>query len=255
MLHTINDQPFYKFEDQLDFDLLHQEAADLLIYARDKFDFGTPSGAVTRGSDGINQLDDVNKELTARDQERMKGMTAGQRAAYLKIVKQTYFPWFVYPLNERRDWNLRGQKRDSWLPHVEKYMPNFIKAVESLKMFKHVGWARLYANEAFNGVQVHFDGHLNPANKKLSFDNFVFFNLNAKPLFLYDKDQHKKIYMKEKLFYFDAANYHGTDAQPFFNYSIRIDGEFTDDFSKSLKLSRNEITKHTLKQLPADRAA
>ena len=56
-----------------------------------------------------------------------------------------------------------------------------------------------------------------------------------KRLFLWDEDARTATPVNGRAYWFNDHDYHGVDADPFFRYSIRIDGVFRPDFLESLR--------------------
>ena len=232
MIFTISSQPYYSFEKEqsfgIDFDRILIEAQNFMIASDNHFptcNFGLkPQSQTLRPEDLV---------ISAEDTLRMSGLSAAQAMRYKKIVKGLYCPWTCYPLNEFRHWDTRQDKRETWYADALKYMPYFIGAIQSIAIMKNIGWVRIYANEAFNAVEMHRD-----YSPDIAVDQFLYFNLSDKQTFIFDSESSTKHYLNSKLIFFDAANIHGTDPESKFNFSIRVDGRFTDHFLAELEFSR-----------------
>jgi hypothetical protein len=234
MLYLVNDAPFITFEHLgIDFERLYVEASELMIRCPVTSP-GSNGGQRSFISDPPGMIHPEELTLTAHDLSRLESFgSEAERFRYAKIVKGAYAPWSIYSLNEMRDWSRRQDGREAWLPAARELMPYFVRTIESLPFIAEIGWARIYANEAFNFVHVHADHSDN-----IRLDQFVYFNLCGKRTFLLDPQSGEKTYLSAKALFFDAANLHGTDAEPRFSFSIRVDCKFKPAFRDSLKLSR-----------------
>ena len=56
-----------------------------------------------------------------------------------------------------------------------------------------------------------------------------------KRLFLWDEAAREKVAVTGRAYWFNDGDYHGVDADPFFRYSIRVDGVFRQDFLAALR--------------------
>jgi hypothetical protein len=57
----------------------------------------------------------------------------------------------------------------------------------------------------------------------------------GKRLYLWDEDEQAKVPVEGRAYWFNDNDYHGVDADPWFRYSIRIDGVFRPDFLEMLE--------------------
>jgi hypothetical protein len=237
MLYLVNDQPFLDLDYLgIDCNRLYHEAAEFMI----QYPYFIPgsNGNQQRFVDdpediihppkAFNQLDDVERL-------RYEGFSMAQRRRYLKIKKRAFFPWNIYNLNEMGDWDDRHHERDKFFDKTQKTMPYFVSMIKSLPIFEHIGWARIYGNEAFNYIHPHRDSTVD-----VEIDEFIYFNLADKKMYLMHYDTEEKIYLDKRAMFFDAKNIHGTDPEPYYNFSMRVDGRFTQEFYDSLTFNRFE---------------
>lgn len=230
ILHLINNQPFIDFDDRgIDFDRLFYEATEFMI----RNPVYTPAPMMRFADDPANLLRDTEVKLTDHDRKRMAGYSKLEKLYYLKFVKRVYYVWHIYNLNEDMKWKDRQKPRADFFPNTKKHMPYFVEVIKGLKIFQSIGWSRIYGNDAYSAVHLHWD-----YSDTINQDQFIYFNLNGKGLFLHDHDTKERTYLTKKSAYFDANNWHGTDPEPFFNFSMRIDGVFTKQFRETLTYSR-----------------
>jgi hypothetical protein len=233
MLYTINDKPYIDFEYLgIDYDRIYWEAVEFMM-TNPKTLLGWNGGQHKTIDDHPDIVHPEEVEYTKEDDARIAGLSLAQRRLYNKIVKKAYYPWVTYNLNEFKFWPERQDRRDRFHPATIKAMPYFVETLESLSIFEHLGWARIYTNEAFNFVHIHRDW-----SDKVLVDEFIYFNLSGKTIYLRHYDKEERVGLDAKALYFDARNLHGTDPEPCFNFSIRVDGKFTQEFRNSLNYSR-----------------
>jgi hypothetical protein len=80
---------------------------------------------------------------------------------------------------------------------------------------------------------VHRDG---VPEDKPDVDHFITFVPGPnKRLFLWDEEAKAKTLVTARAYWFNDSDYHGVEADPFFRYSIRVDGIFSDDFLRSVR--------------------
>ena len=89
--------------------------------------------------------------------------------------------------------------------------------------------------EANDHGTVHRDG--DPADQaETGPDHFITIVPGAdKRLFLWDEETKRKTPITARAYWFNDHDYHGVDADPFFRYSIRVDGVFRPDFLEMLR--------------------
>ena len=89
--------------------------------------------------------------------------------------------------------------------------------------------------EANDHGTVHRDGV--PGRETRSVDHFITFCPRGdKRLFLWDEEtQAEDRTCRGRAYWFNDSDYHGVDADPFFRYSIRVDGVFRPDFLATLE--------------------
>ena len=148
---------------------------------------------------------------------------------FLKYRHRVYFPWKAYfeiiP-NDRWD-DKASPAGKSFAREALLHMPRTVAFIKSLP-FAHVGSAKLLGLEANDHGTVHRDGV--PADKP-NVDHFVTFCPRGdKRLFLWDEAAHEKTYAPSRMYWFNDSDYHGVEADPFFRYSVRVDGVFTPRF-------------------------
>ena len=136
-----------------------------------------------------------------------------------------YFPWKVYlEMIPNRTWEDKSDPDGKAFTRMaQTFFPKTIAFVKSLP-FTHIGRCNLMGLASNDHGTVHRDG--DPASKK-SVDHFITFCPRGdKRLFLWDEEQQQKVDVRGRAYWFDDSDYHGVEADPFFRYSIRVDGVF-----------------------------
>ncbi len=184
----------------------------------------------------------------AIDPERRAELTYGEerdvplsrrQMLWLKTRFGVYFPWKGYvELIPNRRWGDKSSSRGKTFTRTaQSFFPRTIAFVKSLP-FVEVGRCNIMGLEANDHGTVHRDG--DPAEQE-AVDQFItLVPARNKRLFLYDAEENCEIDVKADIYWFNDFDYHGVRADPFFRYSVRIDGVFTDSFMRDLSASIDE---------------
>ena len=152
---------------------------------------------------------------------------------WLKYRHGVYFPWKVYvEMIPNRWW---GDKADPagkrFTRLAETLLPRTVAFVRSLP-FAHIGRCNLMGLESNDHGTVHRDG--DPAEQDAP-DQFVTFCPGGpKALYLWDPELRERTPIAGRAYWFNDFDHHGVEAAPGFQYSIRVDGAFTDGFFATL---------------------
>ena len=169
-------------------------------------------------------------------EERERALTRRQMR-WLEYRHRVYFPWKVYyELLPNRYWNEKsGGAGKAFTREARAFFPKTIAFVKRLP-FREIGRANIMGLDANDFGTVHRDG--DPAQKQVV-DHFVTFApATGKRLFLWDEDARAKTPVTGRAYWFNDSDYHGVEADPFFRYSIRVDGVFRGDFLARLRDAR-----------------
>jgi hypothetical protein len=91
--------------------------------------------------------------------------------------------------------------------------------------------------EANDHGTVHRDGE---PEVKRHVDHFITFCPRGdKRLFLWDEDEQIEHFVPSRVYWFNDSSYHGVASDPFFRYSIRVDGVFQPEFLARLQRDAN----------------
>jgi hypothetical protein len=151
---------------------------------------------------------------------------------YLKYRYGVYFPWQIfYEMIPTSGWDdkANGEGKD-FTPEARRHFPRLVECVRALP-FRVIGRCNILGLEANHHGTVHQDG--DPTDE--SAEHFVTLcPRKNKRLFLWDEERKKKTFIHSRAYWFNDHGYHGVEADPFFRYSIRVDGVFTDELLAAL---------------------
>jgi hypothetical protein len=152
---------------------------------------------------------------------------------FLKFKYGVYFPWQVfYELIPTFNWEDKsnGQGK-AFTSEARRWFPRLIAFVQTLP-FAVVGRCNILGLEADHHGTVHQDG--DPDDRAA--EHFVTLcPRKNKRLFLWDEDTRTKTYVQSRAYWFNDHGYHGVEKDPYFRYSIRVDGVFQDAFVERLR--------------------
>ena len=168
------------------------------------------------------------------DQHERAGATFGEERDHALSRRQmlwleyrfgVYFPWKVYlEMIPNRRWEDKSDPHGKEFTRLARtFFPKTIAFVKSLP-FAHIGRCNLMGLASNDHGTVHRDG--DPEQKR-HVDHFITLCPRGdKRLFLWDEDAQAKTPVRGRAYWFNDSDYHGVEADPFFRYSIRVDGVF-----------------------------
>jgi len=149
-----------------------------------------------------------------------------------------YFPWKAYlELIPNRTWEEKASPDGKEFTRIARtFFPKTIAFVKSLP-FVHIGRCNVMGLASNDHGTVHRDGiHAEKASQEGGADHFITFCPRGdKRLYLWDETRAFKVHAKTRAYWFNDCDYHGVEADPFFRYSIRVDGVFRPDFLAKLQ--------------------
>jgi hypothetical protein len=186
-------------------------------------------------SDEPAAIDPAAREALEFGEERAIPLSRRQML-WLEVRHGVYFPWKAYvELIPNRTW---GEKTDAagkdFTRLARTFFPKTIAFVKSLP-FVSIGRCNVMGLAAHDHGTVHRDGE--PADQaEDGADPFITFcPAGNKRLFLWDEEHRKKTYVEGRAYWFNDHDYHGVDADPFFRYSVRVDGRMTPEFVSEVR--------------------
>jgi hypothetical protein len=135
-----------------------------------------------------------------------------------------YFPWKVYfEMIPNRWWDDKSDAGKEFTRLARTFFPKTIELVKRLP-FQHIGRCNVMGLAAHDHGTVHRDGVM---EEKRRVDHFVTLcPARNKRLFLWDEEKKEKVPVTGRAYWFNDSDYHGVEPDPFFRYSIRVDGVF-----------------------------
>jgi hypothetical protein len=172
---------------------------------------------------------DVDRQRDYKIGEEQEHGLSRRQMLYLKYRHGVYFPWKVFcELLPGGYWDDKSKAAGKeFTDEALALFPRTIAYVKRLP-FTEIGRVNLLGLEANDHGTVHRDG--DPSEKR-HVDHFLTICPRAdKRLFLWDEERREKTYVRGKVYWFNDSDYHGVEADPYFRYSIRVDGVFTPEF-------------------------
>ncbi|MFP4378831.1 MAG: hypothetical protein ACLFP4_17455 [Spirochaetales bacterium] len=175
----------------------------------------------------------VGRDVLQFGEEKEHGLSIRQML-YLKVRYGVYFPWKAfYEMIPNKYWDEKSSAvGKSFTRQAKAIFPKTVKLVQSLP-FVQVGRCNIMGLEAFDHGTVHKDGE---HRDKPAVDHFITLcPVLNKRLFLWDDGARTETYVSSHAYWFNDSDYHGVAADPFFRYSIRVDGVFEPEFFDEIR--------------------
>ena len=153
---------------------------------------------------------------------------------YLKYRYRVYFPWKVYyEMIPNRSWEEKHVAAGkAFTREAQAIFPRTVAFLRSLP-FEAIGRANVMGLEANDHGTVHRD--CDPAEEAEPAHFITLCPRGDKRLFLWDEAARAKVPVAGRAYWFHDGDYHGVEPDPFFRYSIRVDGVFKRDFLAALR--------------------
>jgi hypothetical protein len=114
---------------------------------------------------------------------------------------------------------------------AKQHFPALVAFVQALP-FDVIGRCNILGLEADHHGTIHWDG--DPEDERA--EHFITLcPRKNKRLFLWDEARRQKTFVASHAYWFNDHGYHGVEADPFFRYSIRVDGVFTPEFLERVR--------------------
>ena len=154
---------------------------------------------------------------------------------WLKFRHRVYFPWKAYvELMPNRYWTDKASAEGKSFTRLARTFFKKTVAFAQALPFQHIGRCNVMGLEANDHGTVHRDGL--PEEQPDGPDHFITIVPGGdKRLFLWDEETKTKTPVNGRAYWFNDHDYHGVDADPFFRYSIRVDGVFRPEFLEMLR--------------------
>lgn len=153
---------------------------------------------------------------------------------WLKLRHRVYFPWKVYVELIPNTWwsekaSSAGKEYTRW---AKALLPRTLAFVEKLP-FERIGRCNIMGLEANDHGTLHRDGD---PREQSSPDHFITFVPEpGKRVYLWDAERSEPTLVEGRAYWFNDHDYHGVLADPWFRYSVRVDGVFEQAFMERLQ--------------------
>ena len=175
---------------------------------------------------------------TGYHQQIMKNLDRQERRKYMYFALGVTPPWFGTVYLRRNHFytkTMASEALSEWEEEA-KYFPDLVKFIEGLKgkIFSDIGRVMFFITYPNTPVITHRDDI--DVRHKDHFINIYF--KGHRRTFVWDSLTKKKHYLNPDItaFFFNNRDYHGVEAEPFFNYTLRIDGIFKKEIQDDLGL-------------------
>jgi Rieske 2Fe-2S family protein len=183
---------------------------------------------------GVGAGFDPDKRETYRFGDETDNPLSPEQMLYLKYRYGVYFPWKVcYHLLENDRWEDKhsGAGKD-FTEEARRVFPRTVAFIEGLP-FREIGRCVLFGIEANDHAPSHRDSE---PGKALSIAQSISFcPRRDKRFYVCDPTGASKTLIGAPIYWFNDMDYHGVEPDPFFRYSIRVDGIFESDFVERLR--------------------
>jgi len=156
---------------------------------------------------------------------------------WLKVRHGVYFPWKGYlELIPNQRWTDKSNAAGKQFTRAARtFLPSTLAFIQSLP-FSSIGRCNIMGLEAHDHGTVHHDGEHDDRADDDAPDEFItLYPVDNKQLYLWDEPaKQAHVVAGARAVWFNDFDYHGVSAAPFFRYSIRVDGVFTDAFRQQL---------------------
>ena len=160
-----------------------------------------------------------------------------EQMLYLKYRYGVYFPWKVcYHLLENDRWeDKHSGEGKAFTEETRRLFPRTVAFIETLP-FEEIGRCVLFGIEANDHAPAHRDSE---PGKTLAIAQSISFDPRGnKRFYVCDPSGGNKTVVETPIYWFNDMDYHGVEPDPFFRYSIRVDGVFENSFVERMRAAR-----------------
>ena len=186
-------------------------------------------------ADDPSAIDPTRRHAATFGEEREHPLSRRQMQ-WLKIRFGVYFPWkgYVELMPNDRWGDKANADGKAFTQRAKALFPKTIAFVRALP-FSRIGRCNVMGLEAHDHGTVHRDGE---PDEQVEPDHFITVCPRGdKRLFLWDEEARRELSVTGRAYWFNDHDHHGVSADPFFRYSIRVDGVFRPDFLELLRTS------------------
>ncbi len=152
---------------------------------------------------------------------------------YLVYRHGVYFPWrHAYHLVENQRWEDKHSGAGKGVsPEARALFPRTVAFIEGLP-FTEIGRAVIFGLEANDHAPLHRDSE--PGQALGVAQSISFSPRGDKRLYLVDPEGGSRTVVRAAAYWFNDMDYHGVLPDPFFRYSVRVDGVFDPAWVRAL---------------------
>lgn len=164
-----------------------------------------------------------------------------EQMLYLKYRYGVYFPWKVcYHLLENDRWEDKhsGEGKD-FTAEARALFPRTVEFIEALP-FTEIGRCVLFGIEANDHAPAHRDSE--PGKALTIAQSISFCPRGDKRFYVCDPTGGSKTIIDSRVYWFNDMDYHGVEPDPFFRYSIRVDGVLAPSFVEDVRRAQSRRT-------------
>ena len=193
-------------------------------------------------ADDPRAIESLPREELEFGEERDHALSRRQML-WLKFRFGVYFPWKAYvELIPNRLWTEKAESAGKdFTRQARAFFPKTIELVKRLP-FESIGRCNVMGLEAHDHGTVHRDGD---PHHQTSPDHFITIcPAGNKRLFVWDESRAPgggapgaagpKTHVQGRAYWFNDHDYHGVEPDPFFRYSLRVDGVFQPELLERL---------------------
>jgi hypothetical protein len=176
---------------------------------------------------------DVERQADYRFGDETDHPLTRAQMRYLSYRYGVYFPWKVcYHLLENRRWDDKHSGEGKALSEeAQEVFPRTVAFIKSLP-FKEMGRVVLFGLEANDHAPPHRDSE--PGSSLQIAQSISFDPRGNKRFYLAAPDNSSSTTVDTNIYWFNDMDYHGVHSDPFFRYSIRVDGVFDPAFLREI---------------------
>jgi hypothetical protein len=244
-------KPFYDLESQIDLEGLEELHFKICLGIAKSRKFSTTrliphyemTGQFQKAVDyknfeptrvgGINEIEPPVPGLTDEEIKEYNELSIYEKKDFLELFAKGYCDGYIVPItytpkNPKTEFS--AFYKDQCPPSINmQYFPELMDWITHKTPFIHVG--RILILKTTN--HLHGDMHYDRRDEwNDGRHHFIWFNpFNMKKFFLVDG--YEKIYVNTKAAFFNMNLLHGAEPSPFATYSLRIDGQLSEEFCKA----------------------
>jgi Rieske 2Fe-2S family protein len=155
------------------------------------------------------------------------------QARWLRFRHRVYFPWkHSYHLLENDRWEDKHSGRGkTFSPEAEALFPRTVAFVKGLP-FSEIGRVVIFGVAEHDHAPAHRDTE--PGAESIA-QSISFDPRGDKRFYVCGDDGAPKHVVDARVYWFNDMDWHGVEPDPFFRYSVRVDGVFTRDFGRAVQ--------------------